>query len=75
MHAHLSGQDDGLTALQPVLQRYPRFADLIEREPDEAAFTRLRRAETIGRPMGDARFLTELEAQFARTLSVCPKTC
>jgi putative transposase len=68
VHAHLSGRGDGLTAVAPVLQRYPRFADLIERAPDEAAFARLRRAEAIGRPAGDERFLAELEARTARTL-------
>jgi putative transposase len=68
VHAHLSGRSDGVTTTGPVLQRHPRFADLIERAPDEAVFSRLRRAETIGRPAGDERFLAELEARLARNL-------
>jgi putative transposase len=68
VHAHLSGRDDGLTTPGPVAQRYPRFADLIASGPDEAAFARLRRAETIGRPLGDEAFLARLEAQTGRAL-------
>jgi putative transposase len=67
-HAHLSGRDDGLTTAAPVLARYPRFADLIDGGPKEAAFARLRAAESIGRPLGDEAFLGGLEAQTGRTL-------
>jgi putative transposase len=68
VHAHLSGQPDGLTDLEPVRTRCPRFADLIEGEPDLAAFDRPRRAETIGRPVGDEAFIAGLEAQTQRLL-------
>jgi putative transposase len=68
VHAHLAGRDDGLTTVAPVLERYPRFADLLDAGPDEAAFDRLRRAESIGRPLGDARFMTALEALTRRPL-------
>lgn len=68
VHAHLSGQPDGLTSLEPVRERYPRFADLIDAGPDEAAFDRLRRAETIGRPLGDEAFVTDLERRTQRAL-------
>src|SRR3954465_1663487 len=30
--AHLRGKDDGVTALQPIRDRFPRFADLLEGE-------------------------------------------
>ncbi|HUO11657.1 MAG TPA: transposase [Caulobacteraceae bacterium] len=68
VHAHLSGQDDGVTTLAPLLSRYPDFAALIEAAPDAEAFDRLRRAETIGRPLGDAAFMSGLEALTKRTL-------
>jgi putative transposase len=68
VHAHLSGKDDGPTSVAPVLERYPRFADLIGAEPDAAAVARLRRAETIGRPLGDEGFLAALEARTGRAL-------
>jgi putative transposase len=66
--AHLSGCEDGLTALGPVLERFPRFAEFIETPPDDAQFERLRRAESIGRPLGDDAFLADLEARTGRTL-------
>jgi putative transposase len=68
VHAHLSGRPDGLTTLQPVADRYPSFSDLIDAGPDLAAFDRLRRAEAIGRPVGDDAFVTTLEAQTQRPL-------
>jgi putative transposase len=68
VHAHLRGRSDGLTTVEPVLERYPRFADLLDAGPDEAAFGRLRRAESIGRPLGGDAFLARLEAATARPL-------
>jgi putative transposase len=68
VHAHLSGQPDGLTTLEPVRDRYPRFADLLDTDADPTAFERLRRAETIGRPLGDEAFITALETQTQRLL-------
>ncbi len=69
VHAHLAGADDGLTTVAPVLRRYPDFAALVAGEPDEAAFARLRRAETIGRPLGDPAFVARFEALTRRTLT------
>lgn len=68
VHAHLSGRDDGLTTVAPVLERYPRFAEMIDNGPDEPAFARLRRAESIGRPVGDEGFIASLEARTGRLL-------
>ena len=68
VHAHLGGGEDGLTTVAPVLARWPRFAELIARGSDEAAFARLRRAETIGRPLGDDDFIARLERLSGRTL-------
>jgi putative transposase len=66
--AHLRGADDGLTALAPIKDRFPRFADLLATEPDAEAFARLRAAETIGRPLGDHAFLARIERLTARHL-------
>lgn len=68
LHAYL-GHDDGLTRTQPVLSRYPDFAAMIAQGEDEAASLSLRRAETIGRPVGDAAFLETLEALSGRSLA------
>ena len=54
--AHLRGKDDGLTALAPIRERFPRFSDLLAVEPDAEMLARLRAAESIGRPLGGDRF-------------------
>jgi putative transposase len=60
---------DGITAAEPVLTRFPDFAALLEAGEEEAAMRRLRRAETIGRPIGSEDFVTTLEALSARRLA------
>jgi hypothetical protein len=59
--AHLRGRDDGLTALAPTKNRFPRFVDLLASEPEADLFGRLRAAESIGRPLGNDRFLSRVE--------------
>ena len=54
--------------MEPVADRYPNYAELIETGPDLAALDRLRRAETIGRPLGEEAFVTALEARTQRPL-------
>jgi putative transposase len=66
--AHLRGKDDGITALRPIRDRFPHFADLLASEPEADLFERLRAAESIGRPLGDDRFLARLERLTGRPL-------
>ncbi|CAN7548675.1 hypothetical protein LJR220_004956 [Bradyrhizobium sp. LjRoot220] len=66
--AHLRGRDDGITALTPIRERFPRFADLLESEPEADMVERLRAAESVGRPLGDDRFLTRIERLTKRSL-------
>ena len=66
--AHLRGRDDGLTALAPIRDRFPDFADLLATEPEADLFDALRSAESIGRPLGDDRFLARVERQTGRVL-------
>lgn len=68
VHAHLTGVPDGLTAVAPVRDRFPRFADLIGRDIDDGMAERFRRAESIGRPLGSERFVADLEAKTGRSL-------
>lgn len=69
VHAHLGRvDDDGVTARAPVLDRFPDFAGLLAAGEDEAMSQRLRRAESIGRPVGDDRFLARIERRTGRTL-------
>ncbi len=64
----MRGKDDGVTALAPIRDRFPRFADLLESEPEADLFERLRAAESVGRPLGDDRFLARLERLTKRVL-------
>jgi putative transposase len=62
--AHLGSGDDGLTDRQ----RFTRFADLLEGDEDPAATSRLRKGESVGRPIGSESFLTALGTQTERRL-------
>ena len=66
--ALVSGRDDGITALAPVRKMVPRFAELLAPPPGPGEFDRLRAAESIGRPLGDDRFLSRLERLTRRRL-------
>ncbi len=66
--AHLTGRADGVTSLTPARDRFPRFRDLIATGPEPEAFERLRRAESVGRPLGDTRFMAKLERLTRRVL-------
>jgi len=67
--AHLAGRDDGLVKVRPLLDRVAIFADLIGGDPDAADFAPLRRSELIGRPLGSAAFVAEVEARLDRCLA------
>ena len=67
--AHLGLGADGLTDLEPVRQRVERFADLLAGPADHPAFTALRQAEIIGRPLGSADFVRSLETRLNRRLT------
>ena len=66
--AHLRGKDDGLTALAPIRDRFPEFADLLAIEPETDLFGPLRAAESVGRPLGDNSFFARLERLTKRSL-------
>jgi putative transposase len=68
VRAHLYGRDDGLTARDPVLERFSPFRDFLDEPEDADAVARLRAAESIGRPVGDRAFLARLERRAKRTL-------
>lgn len=67
-HAHLRGRDDGLTVRGPVAGRYPDLAALLEAGEDGVMSERLRRAERVGRPVGDRAFLDGLAQSSSRAL-------
>jgi putative transposase len=68
--AHLAGKDDGVVMVAPVLERVGDFASFLgERFDDDAAYLALRRAETIGRPVGAADWIAALEKRIGRRLA------
>jgi putative transposase len=67
--AYLKGIDDGLTDTGPMLSRFPDMRALLRAEADEESQRRLRAAETIGRPIGNAGFLKRIEKQSGRNLA------
>lgn len=74
VRAHLAGEDDGLVAVRPMLERMPDFAEqLAAAEADITAltnaFTALRLAERTGRPVGTAAFVDGLERLLGRPLA------
>ena len=67
--AHLEAHDNGVVKVAPVLERVGDFAQFLGEPFDEdAAYAPLRRAETIGRPVGDTDWLKMLEKQTGRVL-------
>jgi len=69
VHAQLGkAETPAVTDTAPVRARYPDFAALVAEGEDEDMSEALRQAETIGRPLGDARFLARLERRTGRRL-------
>jgi putative transposase len=67
--AHLSRRGDGLVAVEPLLQRIPRFAELIEPGPDDPSAEALfEGGAATGRPLGDAAFLSGIEVRLGRSV-------
>ena len=67
--AHLAGKDNKVVTVAPVLERTGKFGAFLDEPVDEAeAYGALRRAETVGRPIGDAGWLKKLEQKTGRAL-------
>jgi putative transposase len=67
--AHLTGEPDGVTDLAPMTDRLPSPEGLFDLlEADVAAFDALRKAESIGRPVGSETFLNRIAEHIGRTV-------
>ncbi|MER9137692.1 hypothetical protein NKJ90_29505 [Mesorhizobium sp. M0051] len=67
--AHLTDEADGVTDLGPMKDRLPSSAGLFDLiETDVAAFDALRKAESIGRPVGSEAFLDRIAGQTGRAV-------
>jgi putative transposase len=68
VRAHLSGVDDALVTVRPVLDRVPHLKELLNVDAEDD-FGELRRAETTGRPLGAPEFVTGLEKLLGRKIA------
>ncbi|MGH6781549.1 MAG: transposase [Sphingomonadaceae bacterium] len=60
--AHLAGVDDHVVKVAPALERVGDFASFLGEAFDEAlSYAALRKAETVGRPVGSADWLADME--------------
>jgi len=68
VRAHLSGVDDALVTVRPILDRVPHLKDLLQAGTEED-FSELRRAEATGRPLGAPEFVAGLETLLGRKIA------
>jgi putative transposase len=68
VRAHLSGVDDALVTVRPVLDRIPHLKDLLQADLEDD-FSELRRAESTGRPLGADEFVADLENMLGRKIA------
>jgi putative transposase len=61
-------EPDRLTNCIPVLERWSDLASMLESAEDEERTARLRKAESVGRPIGSEAWLVQLEGRSGRTL-------
>lgn len=70
VQAHLSGVDDAVVKVAPALEQVGDFRAFLGEEFDEAlSYAALRRAESVGRPVGSAEWLKAMEERTGRVLA------
>ena len=68
-HAHLSGVDNHVVTVAPALERIGNFAVFLGEDFDEAmTYSALRKAESLGRPIGSIGWLEAMERQTGQRL-------
>ena len=66
--AHLSGRDDCLVKVAPLLAMIGDWTAFLDSAPPEGELEALRRHGRTGRPLGDGEFLERLEGLIGRVL-------
>ncbi len=64
--AHFDGEDDGITALKPLLTRVENWQTFLKGGVDEATLEALRRHGRSGHPLGSDAFFKKLERLLER---------
>lgn len=67
--AHLSGKDDGLVKVVPLLQLVDGWRDMLDIGPEAETFDRLRTHQRTGYPLGGEGFLQQLKIRFGRDMA------
>jgi putative transposase len=68
--ALIAGEDDHVVTVAPALERVGDFAAFLGEEFDEAlGYASLRKAESVGRPVGSKEWLAEMEARTGKVLA------
>jgi len=67
--AHLTGRDDALVSVEPMLSRVPDWPALLGRGLAEDEHAALQRGERTGRPLGSEAFVAALERDLDRPLA------
>ena len=68
--AHLAGADGHVVTAAPALERIGDFRAFLGEEFDEAmSYVALRKAESVGRPIGSKDWLADMEAKTGLTLA------
>ena len=74
VRAHVAGEDDRVVKVAPLLERVGDFAAFLDESFDEAStYAALRKAESVGRPVGSKDRLAEMEAKTGRKLAAGPR--
>jgi putative transposase len=64
VHAHQVGRTDAIVAVEPLLERVGNFAVFLSEDFDEAmTHAALRKAESVGRPIGSKAWIADMEAR------------
>jgi putative transposase len=67
--AHIAGKSDDCVDVAPALERVGDFAAFLGEEFDEAlTYAALRKAESVGRPVGSKQWLDDMEERTGLTL-------
>lgn len=68
VHAHLSGRDDNLVTVDPMLRRIDDWSSYLDAGALTPQIDDIRKHTSSGRPIGDENFLTDLENITGRRL-------
>ena len=68
--AHIAGESTRFVDVAPALERVGDFSAFLGEEFDQTlAYAALRKAESVGRPVGSKQWLTDMEQQTGMTLA------